>query len=64
MQILGTRRVAEPTFTMGDYAAVLRQSEELRDYLRCDLPLPDDVLPPRRISAVQGQPAKAPEPRV
>ena len=46
MQIVGTRRVADPRFTMGDYAALLRQSEELRDYQLCDSPLPDDAKPP------------------
>ena len=48
MRIVGTRRVANPRFTMGDYAALLRQSEELRDYLRCDLPLPADAKPPEK----------------
>ena len=41
MQIVGTRRVAETRFTIGDYAALVHQSDELRDYLRCELPLPD-----------------------
>jgi len=30
---------------LGDYAALIHQSDELRDYLRCELPLPDDTKP-------------------
>ena len=41
MQVVGTRRVAETRFRIGDYAALLHQSDELRDYLRCEMPLPD-----------------------
>ena len=41
MQVVGTYRVAETRFRIGDYAALVRQSDELRDYLRCELPLPD-----------------------
>lgn len=41
MRIVGTSRVSETRFTQGDYAALIHQSDELRDYLRCELPLPD-----------------------
>ena len=41
MQVVGTRRVPETRFRIGDYAALLHPSDELRDYLRCELPLPD-----------------------
>ena len=41
MRIVGTNRVSETRFTQGDYAALIHQSDELRDYLRCELPLPD-----------------------
>lgn len=46
IQVVGTRRVANPRFTLGDYAALIGQSDELRDYLRCELPLPEDTKPP------------------
>ena len=41
MRVVGTSRVAETRFTQGDYAALIHQSDELRDYLRCELPLPE-----------------------
>ena len=47
IQVVGTRRVAEPRFTLGDYAALIRQSDEPSDYLRCELPLPGDTKPRR-----------------
>lgn len=46
MEILGTRRVAETRFRMGDTGALIRQSDELREYLRCEVPLPDDLAAP------------------
>ena len=41
MRIVGTSHVSETRFMQGDYAALIHQSDELRDYLRCELPLPD-----------------------
>ena len=41
--ILGTRRVPDTRFRHGDYGALIRQSAELREFLRCELPLPDDI---------------------
>ena len=41
--ILGTRRVPDTRFRHGDYGALIRQSDELREFLRCELPLPDDI---------------------
>ena len=41
--ILGTRRVPDTRFRHGDYGALIGQSAELREFLRCELPLPDDI---------------------
>ena len=41
--ILGTRRVPDRRFRHGDYGALIGQSAELREFLRCELPLPDDI---------------------
>ena len=41
--ILGTRRVPDTRFRHGDYGALIRQSADLREFLRCELPLPDDI---------------------
>ena len=41
--ILGTRRVPDTRFRHSDYGALIRQSDELREFLRCELPLPDDI---------------------
>ena len=41
--ILGTRRVPDTRFRHGDYGALIRQAAELREFLRCELPLPDDI---------------------
>ncbi len=50
--ILGTRRVPDTRFRHGDYGALIRQSAELREFLRCELPLPDEVPVPDLARAV------------
>ena len=44
--ILGTRRVPDTTFRHGDYGTPSRQSAELREFPRCERPLPDDISVP------------------
>ena len=53
--ILGTRRVPDTRFRHGDYGALIGQSDELREFLRCELPLPDDIPLPDLASEVVEQ---------
>ena len=53
--ILGTRRVPDTRFRHGDYGALIRQSAELREFLRCELPLPGDIPVPDLAPAVVTQ---------
>ena len=53
--ILGTRRVPDTRFRHGDYGALIRQSAELQEFLRCELPLPDDIPVPDLVPEVVTQ---------